>query len=60
MRKIGVVGPEQSVARILEVAKTIDISIELVPFPYTDAHETVDIIKINFHTKSIHKLRIII
>jgi len=49
MRKIGVVGPEQSVGRILEVAKTIDINIELVPFPYTDAHETVDIMKINFH-----------
>ncbi len=48
MRKIGVVGPEQSVGRILEVAKTIDINIELVPFPYTDAHETVDIMKIKF------------
>lgn len=49
MRKIGVVGPEQSISRILEVAKTIDIKIELVPFPYTDAHETVNIIKRNFH-----------
>ncbi len=49
MRKIGVVGPDQSIRRILDVARTLDINIELVPYPYDDAHETVDIIKKSFH-----------
>jgi len=49
MRRIGVIGPAESISRILEVAETMDISIELVPFPYDDAHETVDIVKRNFH-----------
>lgn len=49
MRRIGVVGPIQSISRILEVAKTMDIRIELVPCPYDDAHETMDIIRKNVH-----------
>lgn len=49
MRKIGVVGPEQSISRIIEVTKTMDPSIDLIPFAYIDAHETVDIVRKNFH-----------
>ncbi len=47
MRKIGVVGPKQSINRILDVAKTMDIDVDLIAFPYDDAHETVEIIKKN-------------
>lgn len=49
MRKIGVVGPEQSVLRILEAVKTMELAIELVPLPYVDAHETVGIMQKNSH-----------
>lgn len=49
MRKIGVVGPQQSVQRILDSAKSMDLAVELIPLPYGDAHETVDIMKKNAH-----------
>jgi len=47
MQRIGVIGPEDSVTRILEVARTLDFDLELVPCIYRDYRETVDIIKQN-------------
>ncbi len=45
MRKIGVVGPEQSINRIIEVGKAMEPAIEFISFAYADAHEAVDIVK---------------
>lgn len=49
MRKIGVIGPQQSVQKILDAAKSMELAIELIPLPYRDAHETVDIMQKNAH-----------
>jgi hypothetical protein len=49
MRKIGVVGPEQSINRIIEVGKAMEPAIEFISFAYADAHEAVDIVKRNIH-----------
>lgn len=47
--KIGVVGPDVSVKRILEIATEADDKLELVPFVYADAHETAELVQRNYH-----------
>ncbi|WP_257349789.1 hypothetical protein [Pseudalkalibacillus decolorationis] len=44
MFKIGVVGPERSVERILSMAKEFEQGMEFIPFPYKDPKETKRII----------------
>ena len=48
MQRIGVIGPKDSVNRIVEVAKSMNEEIELVPFIYSDVSETIEIVKKNF------------
>ncbi|WP_414854150.1 hypothetical protein [Brevibacillus sp. IT-7CA2] len=44
MFKIGVVGPKQSVERILAVAKEFEEGMNFVPYPYTETKETEKIV----------------
>lgn len=48
MNRIGVVGPKDSVNRIIDVAKELDENIEVIPFIYKDLSETEEIVKKNF------------
>ncbi|WHY03275.1 hypothetical protein [Neobacillus sp. DY30] len=44
MYKVGVVGPELSIERILEVAREFEKNIKFLPFPYKQAIETKEIV----------------
>ncbi|WP_424237140.1 hypothetical protein [Bhargavaea ginsengi] len=44
MLRIGVVGPEKSVERIVGVAREIEQEIELVPYTYEEVREVADIV----------------
>ena len=45
MHKIGVVGPQPSIERILDVANEFEHEIEFIPIPYEDAREVRKIIE---------------
>lgn len=45
MFKIGVVGPKQSVERILELAKEFDQGMNFIPYPYQETRETEKIVR---------------
>lgn len=45
MHKVGVVGPQPSIERILDVANEFEHEIEFIPFPYEDAREVREIVK---------------
>lgn len=47
MNKIGVIGPEISLKRIHEVAKTYKHDIDFIYFSYEDVRDTVEIVKVN-------------
>lgn len=47
MPKIGVVGPDSSVERILSVAEKMNLQLDFIPFTYFKTHETIDIVKAN-------------
>src|SRR5665647_953676 len=48
MQRIGVVGPKDSVDRIVEVVNKMEVKIEIVPFIYQKVNETPDIVRNNF------------
>jgi hypothetical protein len=50
MYRIGVVGPHQSVERILSVAKEFEQGMEFIPHPYQEPKETAKIVLENDHT----------
>lgn len=47
MFKIGVVGPKQTVERILSIAKDFDQEMNFIPYPYTETKETERIVMEN-------------
>lgn len=48
MFKVGVVGPERSVERIMDYVKQIKSDLTFIELPYNVAHETIDILE-NYH-----------
>ncbi|WP_338131120.1 hypothetical protein [Cohnella rhizosphaerae] len=49
MYKVGVVGPTQSVERILAEAKAFDQGLEFIPYSYVETKETARIVLENDH-----------
>jgi inosine/xanthosine triphosphate pyrophosphatase family protein len=45
MHKIGLVGPQQSIQRVLTVSNEFEHEIQFIPFPYEDAQEVKEIVK---------------
>lgn len=49
MYTVGVIGPNSSVERIIQLGKEYEMTMNFVAFPYHDFHETVNIVKDNHH-----------
>lgn len=48
MQRIGVVGPKDSVERIVDVVSKLELEIEIIPYIYHNVNETSDIVRNNF------------
>lgn len=49
MHRIGVIGPPESIERILDVANEYEHEIKFIPFPYQEAREAKNIVTEHQH-----------